>query len=117
MLYGAGDRWVSMGHGGMTLIGAIRNSLLYSVGDWWVSMWHGRMTLIGAIRNSLLYGVCDIWVSMGHGGMTLTGAIRNILYKPASVTLFSPQIPKSLSRLALHLSGLLVKTVPAVWMD
>jgi len=48
-----------MGHGGMTVIGAIRNSLLYSVGNRCVSMGHGGMTLIGAIRNSLLYSVRD----------------------------------------------------------
>ena len=27
MLYSAGDRWVSMGHAGLTLIGASRNIL------------------------------------------------------------------------------------------
>jgi len=39
----------------MTLIDAIRNSLLYSVGVRCLSMRHGGMTLIVAIRNSLLY--------------------------------------------------------------
>jgi len=53
-----------MGHGGKTLIGAIRNSLLYSVGIKWVSLGHGGKTLIGAIRNSLLYSVGDKSVSM-----------------------------------------------------
>jgi hypothetical protein len=48
-----------MGHGGMTMIGAIRDSLLYSVGGMCVSMWHGGMTVIGAIRNSLLYNIMD----------------------------------------------------------
>ena len=38
-------------------------------------MGHGGMTLIGAIRNSLLYCVVDRRVSMGQGGMTLIGAI------------------------------------------
>ena len=50
---------MSMWHGGMTLIGEIRNILLYSFGDRLVSMGHGGMTVIGAIRNSLLYSVCD----------------------------------------------------------
>jgi hypothetical protein len=36
-----------MRHGGMTVIGAIRNSLLYSVADRWVSKWYGGMTLKG----------------------------------------------------------------------
>jgi len=48
-----------MGHGGMTLIGAIGNSLLYSVSDRRVSMGYDGMTLIGAIRNGLLYCVGD----------------------------------------------------------
>jgi len=48
-----------MWHGGMTLIGAIRNSLLYGVGDRRVSMWHSGMKVIGAIRKSLLYRVGD----------------------------------------------------------
>jgi len=48
-----------MWHGGMKVIGAIRNSLLYSVGDRLVNMGHGGMTVIGAITNSLLYSVGD----------------------------------------------------------
>jgi len=48
-----------MGHGGMKLIGAIRNSLLYSAGDCSACMGQGGMTLIGAIRNSMLYSVGD----------------------------------------------------------
>jgi len=47
------------GHGGMTLIGAITNSLLYSVGDKCVSMGSSVSTLIGVIRNSLQYSVDD----------------------------------------------------------
>ena len=46
-----------MGHGGMTAIGAIGNSLLYSVVYRWVSMGHGGMVLMGVIGNSLLYSV------------------------------------------------------------
>jgi hypothetical protein len=48
-----------MGHGGMTVIGAIRNILLYSFGDRLVCMWHGVKTVIGAIRSSLLYSFGD----------------------------------------------------------
>jgi hypothetical protein len=44
-----------MEHAGMTLIGAVRNSLLYSAGNLCVSMEHAGMTLIGAVRNSLPY--------------------------------------------------------------
>jgi len=43
-----------MGHGGMIVIGANRNSLLYGVGVRWDIMDHVSVTLIGAIRNSLL---------------------------------------------------------------
>ena len=42
----------------MTLIGAIKNSIIYSVGDKCVSMLDSEMTLIGAITNRLLYSVC-----------------------------------------------------------
>jgi hypothetical protein len=49
-----------MWHGGMTVIGAIRNILLYSVSYLVLfSVGHAGMTLIGAIRNNLLYSVCD----------------------------------------------------------
>jgi len=48
-----------------------------------------------------------------HVGMTLIGAIVNSLRKLAAVALSSPQIPHGISRLALHLNGLLVETVPA----
>jgi hypothetical protein len=41
---------MSMGHGGMVLIGAIRNSLLYIVGGSLVGMWHGGMTVLGLIK-------------------------------------------------------------------
>jgi hypothetical protein len=50
---------------------------------------------------------------MGHVGMTLIGAIRNTKRKIAAVAHSSPQIPHGISRLALHLNGLLVETVPA----
>jgi len=48
-----------MGQGGITLIGAITNSLLYSIGDREVSMGQGGKTLIGAFTNSLLYSIGD----------------------------------------------------------
>jgi hypothetical protein len=48
-----------MWHGGMTVIGAIINSLLHSVGEKWVSMGNSGMTVIGAFRNSLLYSLGD----------------------------------------------------------
>jgi len=48
-----------MGHGGMKLIGAIRNSLLYNFGDNCVSMGHSVSTLIGANSKSTLYSVGD----------------------------------------------------------
>ena len=50
---------------------------------------------------------------MGRARMTLISAIRNTLKKFAAVALSSPQIPHGMSRLALHLNGLLVETVPA----
>jgi len=50
---------------------------------------------------------------MGRAGMTLMGAIRNILRNLAAAALSSPQIPYGMSRLTLHLNGLLVETVPA----
>ena len=50
---------------------------------------------------------------MGRAGMTLIGAIRNSLRKRASMAHSAPQIPYGMSRLALHLNGLLVETVPA----
>jgi hypothetical protein len=40
-----------MDHVGLIFVGAKRNSLLYNVGVMCVSMLHGRMTLIGAIRK------------------------------------------------------------------
>ena len=49
---------MSVGHGGMALIGVIGNSLLYSVGDRWVSVGHGGMVPKGVIGKSLLYSVC-----------------------------------------------------------
>jgi len=48
-----------VGHGEMTLIGAIGYSLLCSVCDNCVSMGHSESKLIGGIRNSLLYSVVD----------------------------------------------------------
>ena len=48
---------MSVGHGGMALIGVIGNSLLYSVGYRWVSVVHGGIALIGVIENSLIYSV------------------------------------------------------------
>ena len=48
-----------MGHGGITLIGAIRNSLLYSVGYRSVSMRHFVKALVGVIGNILLNNVGD----------------------------------------------------------
>jgi hypothetical protein len=50
---------------------------------------------------------------MEHDGMTLIGAIRNTLRNDFAVALSSPQIPHAMSRLALHLNGLLVETVRA----
>jgi hypothetical protein len=50
---------------------------------------------------------------MGHDGMLLTGEVRNSLRKLVDVALSSPQIPHGMSRLALHLDGLLIKNVPA----
>ena len=50
---------------------------------------------------------------MGRAGMTLIGAIRSPLRKIAAVAFSSPKIPHGMSRLALHLNGLLVETVPA----
>jgi len=49
--------------------------------------------------------------------MSLIGAIRNSKRKLTAVALSSPQIPHGMSRLALHLNGLLVETVPAGWRD
>jgi hypothetical protein len=49
---------------------------------------------------------------MGREGITLVGAIRSTLRKLVTVALSSPQIPHGISRLALHLNGLLVVTVP-----
>jgi hypothetical protein len=43
--------------------------------------------------------------------MALIGAIRKSLGKLAAVALSSPQIPHGMSRLALHLNGLLAETV------
>jgi hypothetical protein len=43
-------------------------------------MGHGGMTVIGVIGNSLLYSVCDSRVSIGHGGMALMGEIGNHLF-------------------------------------
>ena len=48
-------------------------------------------------------------VNMGHVGMTLIVAIINCLRKPSAVALSSPQIPRGISRLDLHLNGLLLK--------
>jgi hypothetical protein len=45
--------------------------------------------------------------------MTLIGAIRNTKRKLVAVTLYSPQIPHRMSRLALHLNVLLIETAPA----
>jgi len=56
-------------------------------------------------------------VSVGHVAMTLIGAIRHSLRKLAAVALSSPQIPHGMSRLALHLNGLLIETVPAGLRD
>jgi len=38
-----------MGHGGLTLKGAIRYSLLCIVDDRWVGMWHFGLIVIGEI--------------------------------------------------------------------
>ena len=45
---------------------------------------------------------------MGHGEMALIGVFGNSLRKLAAVAHSSPQIPHGMSRLALHLNGLLV---------
>jgi len=50
---------------------------------------------------------------MGRAGRILIGAIGNALRKFAAVALSSPQIPHGMSRLVLHLNGLLIETVPA----
>jgi hypothetical protein len=50
---------------------------------------------------------------MGHAGMTLMGVIRITMRKLAAVALSSLQIPHGVSRLALHLNGLLLETVRA----
>jgi len=50
---------------------------------------------------------------VGHIGMTLIGAIGNSLRKLVAAALSSPQFPHGMSRLALHLKGLFVETVPA----
>jgi hypothetical protein len=44
-----------MENAGMTLIVAVRNSLLYSAGDRYVDMGRAGMKVIAAVRNSLLY--------------------------------------------------------------
>jgi hypothetical protein len=45
--------------------------------------------------------------------MAMIGAIRNTKRKLAAVAHSSPQIPHRMSRLFLHLNGLLVETIPA----
>ena len=45
---------MSMRHVGLTLLGAIGNSLIYSVVDRWAIILHVVVTLIGAIANGLL---------------------------------------------------------------
>jgi hypothetical protein len=49
-------------------------------------MWRSEMTLIGAVRNSLLYSAGDRCVGMGHAGMKLIGAVRNrVLYSAGNM--------------------------------
>ena len=76
------------------------------------------MVLKGVIGNILgnirMVLVCVIRNSMGNVGLILIGVIINILRKMAAVALSSSQIPHDISRLSLHLSGLLFETLPAV---
>jgi hypothetical protein len=86
---------------------------LYSFVDTWVSVGHVGMTVIGEWVGDVGMTVIDEWV----WGMFDCHWLVQIesLRKLAAVALSSPQIPHYMSRLTLHLNGLLVETVPADW--